>query len=168
MTPDILTQLLNQILGCACECLNTFGSCPCPCRTFITAGPLAWDLSSCCSDGALVIGVDRIYVHGNFPAEQGGVNTCLAPLAADITMKLLRCFPGLHDDGSDPTADELGAASEKIYQDLYVVTHCVICNLSSRGRYQKFVWRGGQILGPQGGCIGAEWKFTIELPDPLP
>ena len=168
MTPDLLTQLLNQLLGCACECLNARSWCPCPCRTFISAGAPVWDLEACCTDGQLTIHVERLFVHGNFPSEQGEVNVCVAPLAADINITLLRCFPGVRDDGSAPTADELGAASEKLYQDLYVLTRCIICNLASRGRQQKAVFRGSRILDPQGGCAGVEVRFTIELPDPLP
>lgn len=168
MTPDLLTVLLNQILACSCECLNTLGSCPCPCRNFISAGPPVWDMEACCSDGQLTVHIDRIYAHENFPSEQGRVNTCQTPLAAEVVVTLLRCFPGLKDDGSAPTGDEIGAASELIYQDLYVLTNCIICNLSTRGRYQKAIFRGSRILPPQGGCIGGEVKFAIELPDPLP
>lgn len=168
MTPDLLTVLLNQILGCACECLNAFSPCLCPCRTFISAGPPVWDLESCCSDGQLSVHVDRLYSFENFPSEQGRINLCQTPLAAEIVITLLRCFPSLRDDGSAPTADEIGATSELIYTDLYILTNCIICNLSSRGRLQKAIFRGSRILPPQGGCIGAELRFSIELPDPLP
>lgn len=168
MQRDLLTQLGNQILGCACECLNTWGSCPCPCRNFLSAGTPVWDLEACCTDGQLTVHFERLYVHGNFPSEQGEVNVCVAPLAAEVVVTLLRCFPSVKDDGSAPTQDEIGAASEAIYQDQYVLTRCIICNLSSRGRYQKAVFRGSRIIEPQGGCIGVEIRFTIELPDPLP
>lgn len=170
MTPSLLSDLLIQFLGCACDCLNTYSSngCSCPCRNFISAGPPVWDIEACCSDGQLSIHIDRIYVYENFPTEQGTVNTCQASLAADVVITLLRCFPGLHDDGSAPTADEIAVASENIYKDLYVLTNCLICNLSSRGRQQLSVFRGGRILPPQGGCIGVEVRFVIALPDPLP
>lgn len=168
MTPDLLTQLLNQILGCACDCLNARGSCPCPCRNFISAGPPVWDSEGCCSDGQLTVHVDRLFSYKNFPSESGEVNTCIIPLAAELVVTLLRCFPSLHDDGSAPTADEIGSASEMIYQDLWVMTNCIICNLASRKNQQVSVFRGSRILPPQGGCIGAEVRLTIALPDPLP
>ncbi len=168
MTPELITTLLTQILACACECLNTLGSCPCPCRNFITAGPPVWDQEACCSDGQLSIHIDRIYGYENFPAEQGRVNTCQASLAADIVVTLLRCFPGIRDDGSAPSADEIGLASENIYKDLWTLTNCLICNMHSRGRMQSSIYRGSRVLPPQGGCIGCEVKFVIELTDPLP
>lgn len=167
MTPDLITQLLNQYLGCVCECLNTFGSCPCPCRMFISAGPPVWDQEGCCSDGQLSIHLDRFFVYKNFPAESGEVNTCVMPLAADVVITLLRCFPSLNDDGSAPSADVIGTASESIYQDLWVMTNCIICNLATRGKMQLAVFRGSRILPPQGGCIGAEIRFTTQLVDPL-
>lgn len=168
MTPDLLTILLNQILGCACECLNALGSCPCPCRNFISAGPPVWDQEGCCSDGQLTVHIDRLFAFDNFPAEQGRVNTCQTSLAAEVVVTLLRCFPSMHDDGSAPTGDEIGTASEAIYQDLYVLTNCIICNLATRGRQFLAVYRGSKILPAQGGCIGAEIRFTISLPDPFP
>ena len=168
MTPDLLTVFLNQILACACDCLNTFGSCPCPCRIFISAGAPVWDNEACCTDGQLTVHVERLYIHGNFPAELGQVNTCQSPLAAEITVTLLRCFPSVRDDGSAPTADEIGSASELIYQDMYALTGCIICNLATRGRMQKSVFRGSRILPPSGGCIGVELRFVSELSDPLP
>lgn len=168
MTPDIFTALLNDLLGCACQCLNSFGSCPCPCRIFISAGPPVWDLEACCSDGQLTINVDRLFVYDSFPSEQQRVNTCQANIAADVSVVLLRCFPSLNDDGSAPNANQIGAASEAIYQDLYVLTNCIICNLVKRGKKQESVFRGSRIVGPQGGCVGAEIKFTIAVPDPLP
>lgn len=167
MTPSLLTDFLNSVLACACDCLNTL-PCPCPCRNFISAGPAVQDLEACCSDGQLAVSIDRLYVFENFPSEAGRVNTCQANLAADVVVTLDRCFPGLKDDGSAPTGDEIGAASELVYQDLYVLTNCIICNLASRGKKQMAVFRGSRILTPQGGCIRIEVRFTISLPDPLP
>lgn len=168
MTPDLITQFLNQTLACACECLNTFGSCPCPCRNFISAGPPVWDMEACCADGQLTVHVDRLFVYKNFPSESGEVNQCVMPVAADVVVTLLRCFPGLKDDGRAPSADEIGVASERLYTDLWVLTNCIICNLSSRGRTQLAVFRGSRILPPNGGCAGVEIRFAITLPDPLP
>lgn len=166
MTEDLLSQLMNQILGCACDCLNTHGSCSCPCRVFISAGVPPQD--KCCDDGQLAIWTDRIYTHGNFPSELGTVNQCMAPLAAEVVIRLDRCFPTVNDNGEPPTAEELQTASDAIYQDQYVLTRCIICNLSSRGKKQQSVFRGSRILAPSGGCISVELRFVISLPDPLP
>src|SRR3990172_8667826 len=100
MTPDLLTQFLNEILACACDCLNALGSCPCPCRNFISAGPPVWDLEACCTDGQLTVHIDRLFAYDNFPAENGKALTCGAPIAAEVVVTLLRCFPGLNDDGT--------------------------------------------------------------------
>lgn len=166
MTPDLLDQLLTSLLACACECLNTYSDCGCPCRNFVSAGAPPQD--QCCDGGQLAIWADRIYVHGNFPSEQGQVQVCMAPLAAEITLRLDRCFPTVKDNGEPPTADEISAASAAIYKDQYTLTRCLICNLSSKRKLQEAVFRGSRIIPPQGGCISIEFKFTIQLPDPLP
>jgi hypothetical protein len=168
ITPDLLTQYMNSTLACACSCLNDFADCPCPCRIFISAGPPVWDNEACCSDGQLSIHLDRVFAYDNFPAEQGRVTNCIAPLAGEFVVTLLRCFPGVRDDGSAPTADEIGAASEQSYKDLWVLTNCVICNLASRNKFVQAIFRGSRVLPPQGGCIGVEVRFTMALPDPLP
>lgn len=169
LTPGLLTDLLNSTLSCACECLNTFSDCPCPCRTFISAGPPVWDMEACCSDGQLSVHIDRIYAYENFPSEQGRVKTCIAPLAGDVVVTLLRCYPAVvRDDGTAPTADEIGAASEQAYKDLWVLTNCIICNLASRSKFVQSIFRGSRILPPNGGCIGVEIRFTTEIVDPLP
>lgn len=169
MTPDLLTQLMVTILDCACECLEEAGICGCPCRTCIIAGPPVWDQESCCNnEGSLYIHLDRIFQHDNFPREASEVNLCQAPLAADIVVTRLRCFPGMHEDGTAPTCPEMEAASNEIYQDLYVLTRCLLCSLASWRRNLKSVFRGSRIVGPQGGCVGVELRFTVELPDPLP
>lgn len=165
MTPDLLTQYQNYFLGAACECLNQDGSCPCPCRVYIAAGtPVADD----CECGQLTIHTERIYVHGNFPAELGTVNQCVAPLAAEMNIQLFRCYPSVKDDGSAPSSSEIGAASEGIYQDEYVLTRCVICKLAALGKRAPSVFRGSRIIPPQGGCVGVEVRFVLALTDPLP
>ena len=165
MTNDLLTQVQNQLLAAACQCLNEKSTCLCPCRVFISAGPPVADDCEC---GQLTIHTERLFVHGNFPAELGTVNTCMAPLAAEMNMTLFRCWPTVKDDGSAPTIDELGAAAELIYEDQYILTRCIICNLAARSKRQLSVFRGSRIIAPQGGCIGVEVRFVIQLPDPLP
>lgn len=165
MTPDILTQLQTSFLGAACECLNVSGGCPCPCKIFIAAGPPVVDDCEC---GQLSVHIERIYTHGNFPAELGTVTTCVAPLAVEMNMQLFRCYPTVKDDGTPPTITEYDNAAAIVYQDLYVLTRCIVCNLHNRGRTQPSVFRGGRIIPPSGGCIGVELRWVIAVVDPLP
>lgn len=168
MQPDYLNDLLTEVLACACETLNAGESdCECPCRLFVVAGPPVWDLEACCSDGQLSANIERIYTFGNFPVQATGVNLCQAPLAVDIAVTLLRCFPTIKDDGSSPSSTEIESASQAVYRDMYLLVNGLLCCLQRQGRRRKFIFRGARVVGPQGGCIGTELTFTIEISDPI-
>lgn len=168
MQPEYLNDLLTEILACACETLNAGESdCECPCRVFVTAGLPVWDSEACCSDGQLTAHIERIYTFGNFPAQTVGVNLCQTPLAVDIAVTLLRCFPTVKEDGRAPSASEIEAASLSVYRDMYLLTNGLLCCLAQQGRRRKFVFRGVRVVGPQGGCIGTEYLLTVEIADPI-
>lgn len=168
---DLLNDILLEVLNCACtilesgicDDLTTASICGCPCRTFISAGPPVADLEACCSDGQLAVYVDRIYAFGNFPSQAAGFSPCSVPLAADIVVQLLRCFPVIHDDGSAPSHIELQNASEAIYRDLWLLTNGLLCCLAVPGRKRKFTFQNSRIIPPLGGCVGIEFRFSIEL-----
>lgn len=168
MQPDYLNDLLDEILACACNTLNEgFSDCACPCRLFISAGPPVWDVEACCSDGQLTANIERIYTFGNFPVQASGVNLCQTPLAVDVNVTLLRCFPTLKDDGNAPSSAELQLASEAVYRDMYLLTNGLLCCLSRTGKRRNFVFRQARVVGPQGGCVGTEFLFTVEIADPI-
>lgn len=166
---NLVNEILEQTLVCACEALDMGfcdeegSQCGCPCRFFVSAGPPVADLEACCNGGQLTVHLDRIYQHENFPAQAGGPVLCQVPLAADIVVTLYRCFPTMNDDGSAPSGPELDLASKDIHRDLYLLTMSVICCLLGGGRRRKFTFNGSRIIPPQGGCIGAELRFSIEL-----
>jgi hypothetical protein len=169
---NLLNEILAEILVCACEvldqglCDEEGSRCGCPCRAFVTAGKPVWDLEACCSDGQLAVWVEDIYPFGNFPNRASDINLCSNPLAANVKVQLLRCWPAVvRDDGSAPTGPEIQAASNDIYRDLYLLTWGLVCCLKQHARQRKFVLNGSNIVGPDGGCVGAEISFTVELID---
>jgi len=169
---NLLNLILNEILVCSCEVLSQglcdeVGSpCNCPCRAFVTAGPPVWDLESCCSDGQLSVHATDLYPFTNFPSRQGSVNVCQNNLAANVVVTLLRCWPAnVKDNGSAPTAAEIQKASEVIYRDQYLLTWGLICCLKQHARNRKFLLSGSRILPPQGGCVGVEVTFSVEIFD---
>lgn len=169
MNLNLLNDLLNELLVCACDSLES-GVCPgqeadcgCPCRMFISVGPPVWDSEACCGQGQLTAHVDRVYPVGNFPSQNNQVNLCQTPLAADVVITLLRCYPTMDEHGTVPTHLELQAAGESLNRDLFILTTGLLCCLSAKKRMQKFVFLGAREVGPQGGCAGIELRFTIEL-----
>lgn len=169
---NTLNQVLSEILVCACDtlhngiCDETGSPCSCPCRTFVTAGPPVWDNEACCSDGQLAVYVKDIFPFSNFPSRGGDANICTPSLAANVSVQLLRCWPAtVEEDGTAPTAQQIQVASTDIYRDLYLLTWGLICCLKVNSRRRKYLLNGGRILGPQGGCVGAEIDITIEIID---
>lgn len=166
---NLLNQILAEILTCACDVLDNgladagAGSCGCPCRAFVTVGAPVPDIEACCGDGQLAVWVRDIYPFSNFPARGNSAEICSPSLAANVTVQLLRCWPSMKEDGSAPTGPEIQRASDDIYRDLYLLTWGLICCLLQNGRKRKFALTSSRITGPQGGCVGAEVEFAIEL-----
>lgn len=172
---DLLNDALNDILTCVCTVLESglcdecASPCGCPCRMFVSAGPPVWDNEACCGDGQLTAHIDRIYPYKNFPAQTNEIATCAMPLAADVVVTLLRCWPAnIKDDGSAPTSIEIKNASEQAYRDFLLMSKGVICCLSAKGKRLPFVFTGARIVGPDGGCIGIEARYVVSIEDPWP
>lgn len=164
-TPALFHTFAQQVLDCVCAALNLESDCNCPCRRAVVVGPPAWD--NCCDDGQLTIHLERLYVHENFPFPASGPVFCLAPLAADYVVTLLRCAPVIKDDGTPPTSQELSDSAKQILTDMYITEQAIICCLAAKKRHQKFVMRESNTVGPDGGCVGFTIRFTTELMDPL-
>lgn len=169
---NLLNQILAEILTCSCTvldqglCDEPGARCGCPCRAFVTAGTPVWDLEACCSDGQLAVYSRDIYPFRNFPQRDSDPNLCSQPLAANVTVQLLRCWPAnMKEDGSAPTTAEIQKASDDIYRDQYLLTWALICCLKQFSRQREFVLNGSRIVGPQGGCVGVEVDITVELMD---
>lgn len=164
VTPDLLVRLTQEILDCACSALEKT-ACGCPCHAFVASGAVVFD--RCCDDGQLWVGIDRIYAYGNFPAP-AGVATCMQPLAADLTIGILRCAPTMNDQGEPPTAEVLTLSAAQVHEDGYVLMNGVMCCLAEHARARPFVIGSQRPIGPQGGCVGSELKITVALTDPPP
>lgn len=166
---NLLNQILNEVLVCACSVLDTgladeMGSnCGCPCRAFVTVGTPVWDLEACCTDGQLAVYAKDVYPFTNFPNRSNNAEICSPPLAANVTVQLLRCWPTMDEDGTAPTAAQIQTASAAIYRDLFLLTWGLLCCLKVAGRKRKISFSNSKITGPQGGCAGVEVDFAIEL-----
>jgi hypothetical protein len=165
VTPDLLERLAQSLLDCACTALEAT-TCGCPCHVFISAGAVAWD--RCCDDGMLWVGIDRLYAYERFPAPATGAVMCMPPLAADLTISVLRCAPTLSDQGDAPSVEALTTSSAQVYEDAYAIITAVVCCLAPYARARPFVIGNQRPLGPSGGCTGTELRFTVALTDPPP
>lgn len=167
INPDIITATLDEILACTCSALEDGicdgdGSlCGCPCRKFISAGPPTAE--NCCVDGQLTVHLEDIYQYEKFPSRTSAPSTCATLLAMGVVVTLFRCYPTSNEDSGPPSPSDLIAATESLYRDLYLITKGVICCLTPRKKSREFVFNGGRVLPPSGGCVGVEAKFAIQL-----
>lgn len=165
MTPDLIVRLTQELLDCACSALEKT-DCGCPGRAFVAAGTV--DMTQCCSDGQLWVAIDRIYAYDRFPSP-AGVVTCMPPLAADLSVAILRCAPTGNDQGDAPTCRELNDSSAQVYEDAYAVMTAVTCCLAEAGKMRPFVIGAQRPLSPSNGlCVGSTLAVTVALTDPPP
>lgn len=180
-------DIADAVLGCVCVALDQVAAADplqpgCPdCRACVVPGKPAWDDCSnpCSGDGAggqLTVSVGRTYMSTVFPADDRtviGVKKCTPPadLAVEIIVTLLRCAPGDDVAGCPPSCEDLAAAARIAHIDLVTIINALLCCLpgTSTGRAdRRFVLGAGQLLGPEGGCVGVEQRLTVALPNCYP
>lgn len=165
LTPELLWFMADEVLSCVCDALTAQSECGCPCRTFVSAGAPAWD--DCC-EGQLAAWVEAIYPYETFPIRQSTPPICGTQLAGDFALQLLRCAPTVTDSGAIPSGPVLDDSARRVYQDMYIAANAVICCLAEAKRNRLYVVRDTRMVGPQGGCVGFEIRFTVQLTDPVP
>jgi hypothetical protein len=133
----------------------------------IVPGAIAADGCDC---GQLALSVARKYPSYSFPTEaivDEADAGCPPPiLAAVVTVSLLRCIPGIDDDGTPPSCAELQAAA--IVQDIDDATirralACYLHGLADQGRIIGYVIGATVANGPQGNCGGSDTTVTIGI-----
>ncbi|WTW95388.1 hypothetical protein OG216_19290 [Streptomycetaceae bacterium NBC_01309] len=185
LLPLAIHDITEAVLGCVCAALDQTateveGQPGCPsCRTCVVPGQVAADgcddpCSSVAAGGQLSVSVARLYPSSQdaFPGETRtvlGVRGCTPPpvTAVEMLVTLLRCAPSFTADGCPPTCDELAEAARVLHVDMVTVANALLCCLpgtepTRRGR--RFVLGQQRTLGPEGGCVGLEQRFTVALP----
>lgn len=133
----------------------------------IVPGAIAADGCDC---GQLALSVARKYPSVSFPTEATVDESdagCPPPiLAAVVTVSLLRCVPGMDDDGTPPPCEALQAAA--ITQDIDDATirralSCYLHDLADQGRILGYVIGPTVATGPEGNCGGSDTTVTIGI-----
>lgn len=133
----------------------------------IVPGGIAADGCDC---GQLALTVVRKYPSVDFPAEAtvDEANAGCPPplLAAVVTVSLLRCIPGMDDNGTPPSCEDLQAAA--IIQDIddAVIRRtlaCYLMDLADQGAIVGYVIGATVANGPQGNCGGSDTTVTIGI-----
>lgn len=129
-------------------------------RVHLASGEVSWD--DCC-DGQLYLRVISI-----FPARASldldPVQSCPSMLAARFGLGVIRCAATVNDYGVAPTPEVLTNETLRIMQDastLLGVLSCEMKHLENYGKHLKHIIGEWTPRGPEGGCAGGEWEFTL-------
>jgi hypothetical protein len=123
----------------------------------VNAGQVAWD--ECC-DGQLWGRVVTITPHQTTQQGRGAVS--MPPcgvdyLIATVAIGLIRCAASISDSGKSPSAGRLTADGYQQLDDMTAIERVILCDPRTLNVQS---WNP---LGPEGGCVGGEWTFTIAL-----
>lgn len=130
-----------------------------PGRSVIAAGyGVAWD--DCC-DGQLSVRVIR-----TTPLYKGNpINGCPVGFEHLLSVSLVRCVATMNDRGQAPTEDEMTADGRAMIRDMNELANILQCMSIPKTLGS---WLGPfRTVGPQGGCAGGEWDFTVRVPVPM-
>lgn len=139
-------------------------------RWFLAPGASPpWD--DCCAttggrEGQAWVALTRFYPAGPFPAQDTGAARCdPSEYAADITVGVLRCARTVDDKGNPPTGGKVTDDAVKVGRDRHLVLAAILCGgLLADDDPGSFRLGGWTPLGPQGGCVGGAWTFTLAVP----
>lgn len=143
------------------------------CRAFLAPGRTAvWDVCCPCGDGEgqAWVAVPEMFPTDPFPMQDAGPQRCHPrEYAVELVVGVLRCAHVVDDHGTPPTAVQMTADALKVARDRKIVRDALLCGLADEpGTFTLGRWAA---LGPQGACVGGEWRATMAVPacpcDPL-
>lgn len=150
------SAVTDELATLGCGTLNRV----CP----IVPGDIAWDECDC---GLFAQTITETRPSDNFPASAAdqAVTAC-GPrlLTVSVQAIIVRCVPGVSDNGSSPSCEALQAAATTLECDRQALRHGIRCYLRElRESYQIAEFSVGVTtsLGPQGGCAGVTLTYQF-------
>ena len=165
---DPLAPIVEVLLACLVVRLEQADA---PvCRAFWHPGATApWDACGESGDGAegqAWIAAARVFPSDNFPAETGDAHRCI-PMGygVELVVGVLRCAATVDSNGREPSSEAVTEDALKVSRDRQAALEAIVCCLfgddPDPGNYRLGGW---EPLGPQGGCVGGQWRVTVALP----
>ena len=164
MSPDIgdLDLLCHEYLDACVEALDTIpvfdpGLAGAPDRSFVSPGASADD---CCPQ--LTVWAERVTESPSSPGFTTGVPSCERINLVTLIARIVRCLPGMQENGNFPNADALEAAATQKDADGWALwnhvfnQHCAGLLFEECGEVH---WDGLSSVNPSGGCAG--WQLQV-------
>ena len=138
----LCAELKKSGLDLACECALVHGNVANVAPPGVGKGT-AW------------VGVASIFPSKNFPAPTADRDTCAAPLAALISVGLIRCY-AVKVNGE--SVEDMLLYMDKQMADMAAMRRAIVCCSKefddvSLGQYIP--------IGPEGGVYGGQWTVTL-------
>lgn len=155
MGDAIIFPALLKLKECLCNELEKAGLSEL-CECILLHGSGAQIEQPAIGRGVAWVGVDAIFGSKNFPSPDGDVYTCSSPIAASVTVGVLRCYK-VRERGETP--DEMREYLDIQMADMAAMRRAIICCAGdddiavSLGTYTP--------IGPQGGAYGGSWSPTL-------
>lgn len=162
-TGHVLSTLLGHVIG------RLDGGDASVCRSFVAPGTVApWDTCCDCTggEGQAWTLAERVYPTQPFPQQDTGAQRCRpVQYAAEVVVGVLRCAVTVDDHGNPPLAQAVTADADKVSRDRDLMLAALLCDWlgddDDPGTFRLGEWTP---LGPQGGCVGGQWRATVALP----
>lgn len=154
-----MPDLVGPILGTALACASTGLSVPAS-RAIIATGQIAWE--GCCSGQvwARLIDMTPMQTSSGFGQVTASGQPC-GPVMwrATIGVGVLRCAATVNEMGDAPPSATLIAEALGTTRDQADLGEALQCCLAPQ--VASLVMQRWDPLGPDGGCVGGEWTFTV-------
>ena len=150
--PDAVADVADLILQDAEAALVNAGQAA-PARVYRSHGQPAWDL---CSEDALVV-----YVATLQPAP--GAQRCAVRWRAEFHVQIIRCVPGIDDNGRAPTADALDGSAADLLRDAWVLAAAMPSFAAAAVGCDDVVAGAARALGPSGGVAAWDLPLTVSI-----
>lgn len=157
-----ITHGLLDLLECVCDALTVLGQGPtCWCGIY-PGETVSWEHCGECDNGncgQAYIRPATAFPYDIFP-QQAFDATCANPLAYEIEVGVLRCFPTMDEHG-DPPEDETITESALLLLEDQAALHTAIrcCDSPLLEGHLLGAWTP---VGPNGGCVGGSWQVYLD------
>lgn len=163
-----LTTTMDALVACVCEALEAIDRATCQCG--LTIGVPAQGPNGCCqcdndtAGGHASAFLERVYPADPTTFEQvTRIENCKqGPLAADISVTVVRCYPSMDEVGNMPTLEETTPFAHDLNTDMAAVWNALKCC------GERIVIRESVVEGdPEGGCAGFAVRVTtfVSMPN---
>lgn len=135
----------------------------------LVPGSTAWDECDC---GQFTQTITSIFPSSSFPTPSNDVDvTPCGPhmLVVAVTLEIVRCIPGVDDNGASPTCAMLLESAIVLEADRLATRVALSCALGElRNEYIIHAYSVGAAtsLGPEGNCGGVQITYQFAIGNP--